>query len=293
MRGISFRLTWRNLKQNPWMNAITLATIALSFLILGVFLVIFLNTRALMEEWKAKIRVTAFITAAANPEGVARLKEKIRGMEEVEGVLYRSSQDALKILEERLKGGLLKGLPRNPLPASLEIRLKAAFRNSIGVQNLVSRLRGAPEIEEVQFGSEWVERFSAFMMLLEFLGLSLGGLLLLATLFVISNTIRLKIFARREEIEVVRSVGATGFFVRAPFYLEGVLQGFLGACLAVGVLFLLFELFLLKVYEPLSDLLGNFPLHFLSLEQMGGLLLGGIVLGFLGTQASVGRYLRA
>jgi cell division transport system permease protein len=130
------------------------------------------------------------------------------------------------------------------------------------------------------------------MALLKILGWSLGGLLLLATIFVISNTIRLNIFARREEIEIMRSVGATGLFIRAPFYLEGILQGLLGAVFALAMLFAFFQLFLSKVYEPLKSLLGNFPAQFLNSEQMATVALGGVILGLLGTQVSVGRYLR-
>jgi cell division transport system permease protein len=294
MGGYFFRQAWQNLSQNPWINVITLGTITISFLILGLFMVIFLNAQGLMAEWGSRIRVTAYLTDSMSGERVRRLTEKVRGFEEVQEVQYRSKDEALKILEERLQGqrGMLKGLPRNPLPASLEIRLKPEYRNSLGVNRLVERLRRSKEIADLQFGSEWVERFSAFMVLLQVLGLGLGALLLLATIFVISNTIRLNIFARREEIEIMRLVGATGMFIRAPFYIEGILQGFLGAGLALAILFVFFQLFLAKVYEPLKYLLGNFPLDFLTSKQAVELALGGLTLGLLGTQVSVGRYLR-
>lgn len=276
------------------MNSITLATIALSFLILGIFLVILLNAKGLMEEWGSRVQVTAYLKDSATPERVNRLQEKIRSFEEVRVVSYRSKEEALRALEERLQGrkGLLRGLPRNPLPASLEIHLRPGYQNSVGVHALVEKLRKTPEVEDLQFGSEWVERFSAFVVLFQVLGLGLGGLLLLATIFVISNTIRLNIFARREEIEIMRYVGATGLFIRAPFYIEGVLQGFLGAGLALAILFGLFQLFLTRIYDPLKHLLGNFPLHFLNGEQAAAVALAGVVLGLLGTQVSVGRYLR-
>jgi cell division transport system permease protein len=223
-----------------------------------------------------------------------RLAQKVRGLEEVLEVKYRSKEEALRILEERMpeRKEWLRGLPRNPLPASLEVRLKGEYQNSEGVQSLVKKLRGTPGIEDLQYGSDWLEKFSAFMALLKILGLSLGGLLLLAMIIVISNTIRLNIFARREEIEIMRSVGATGLFIRAPFYMEGILQGFLGAVLALGMLYAFFLLFLARVYEPLKGLLGNFPLQFLSWEHMAAMGLGGIVMGLFGTQVSVGRYLR-
>ncbi len=294
MKGYFFRQAWQNLTQNPWLNAITLGTITLSFLILGLFLVIFLNTKGLMEAWGSRIRVTAYLAGSVNQDQITRLREKIRGFEEVQGVSYRSKEEALKVLEEKMpeRKELIRGLPRNPLPASLEIQLRGEYQNSEGVQSLVKKLRGTPGIEDLQYGSDWLDRFSAFMALLKILGWSLGGLLLLATIFVISNTIRLNIFARREEIEIMRSVGATGLFIRAPFYLEGILQGLLGAVFALAMLFAFFQLFLSKVYEPLKSLLGNFPAQFLNSEQMATVALGGVILGLLGTQVSVGRYVR-
>jgi len=294
MKGYYFRQARQNLIQNPWLNAITLGTITLSFLILGLFLVLFLNTKGLLEDWGGRIRVTAYLGGSPDQEQMTRLREKVRGFEEVMEVKVRSKEEALKLLEEKIpeRKELLRGLPRNPLPASLEIRLKGEYQSSEGAQSLARKLRGIPEIEEIQYGSDWLERFSAFMALLKGLGLGLGALLLLSTIVVISNTIRLSIFARREEIEIMRSVGATGLFIRAPFYLEGVLQGFLGAVLALAVLFALFQLFLSQVYEPLRGLLGNYPVQFLSLEQMAAVALGGVVLGLFGTQVSVGRYLR-
>jgi cell division transport system permease protein len=294
MKGYFFRQAWQNLTQNPWLNAITLGTITLSFLILGLFLVIFLNTKGLMEAWGSRIRVTAYLAGSLNQDQITRLQEKIRRFEEVQEVSYRSQDEALKVLEEKMpeRKELLRGLPRNPLPASLEIQLRGEYQNSEGVKSLVKKLRGNPGIEDLQYGSDWLDRFSAFMALLKILGWSLGGLLLLATIFVISNTIRLNIFARREEIEIMRWVGATGLFIRAPFYLEGILQGLLGAVFALAMLFTFFQLFLSKVYEPLKGVLGNFPAQFLNSEQMAAVALGAVILGLLGTQVSVGRYLR-
>lgn len=294
MNGSFIRQAWQNLTQNSWLNAITLGTIALSFLVLGLFLVIFLNTKGLLEEWGSRIRVTAYLRGPVDLNQAMRLEQKVRGLEEVLEVKYRSKEEALKILEEKMpeQKKWLRGLSRNPLPASLEVRLKGEYQNSEGVQSLVRKLRGIPSIEELQYGSDWLKKFSAFMALLKVLGMSLGGLLLLATIIVISNTIRLNIFARREEIEILRSVGATGLFIRAPFYVEGVLQGFLGTVLALGMLYAFFLLFLARVYEPLKGLFGNFPVQFLSWEQMAAMGLGGVFLGLFGTQVSVGRYLR-
>ncbi len=131
MKGYFFRQAWQNLRENLWLNAITMGTITLSLLILGFFLVVFFNAKGLMEEWRSQIRITAYLTNAASQEEIDFLLKKIRSREEIQEVQYRSPQEALRILEEKLQRqkGLLEGLPHNPLPASLEIRLKPAYQN--------------------------------------------------------------------------------------------------------------------------------------------------------------------
>jgi len=290
--GFFFRQARQNIFQNLGINALTLGTITFAFLILGLFGTLAHNARALMEEWGGRIRITAYLVDNVTPEGADRLREKISGLEEVQAVRFRSKDEALKTLEGKLtnRTGLLKGLPRNPLPASLEIQLKPPFRDKPGVDGLAAKLKGITEIADLQYGTEWIERFSAFFLLLQVLGIGGSALLLLATFLIVANTIRLNIFSRREEIEIMRAVGATSLFIRAPFYLEGIFQGLAGAGLAWGLLFVLFQAFLTQVYDPLKPLFGNFPLQFLPLEYGVGFILGGVLLGVLGTCVSVGRY---
>jgi cell division transport system permease protein len=292
--GFYFRQAGQNLIHNFGINALTLGTIAFAFLIFGLFGIVAHNARALMEEWGGRIRVTAYLAEGVPAEGVGRLRDQIAALEEVQAVNFRSKEEALKSLEGKLaaRTGLLKGLPRNPLPASLEIQLKPPYRDKAGVDRLAARLKGVAEISDLQYGAEWIERFSAFLMLLQVLGAGLSALLLLTTFLITAHMIRLNIFSRREEIEVMRAVGATTFFIRAPFYLEGIFQGFFGAALAWGILYGLYQLFLIQVYDPLKVLLGNFPLQFLPWEYGAGFVLGGVLLGFLGTRVAVGGYAR-
>lgn len=292
--GYFLRQAWQNLNQNRWMNSITLATITFSFIMAGIFLIIFLNAQGLLKEWQSRMRVMAYLQDNLNAEEIKKLKADLILLKEVQEVTYRSKEEALQFLTEKLKEKrvLVQGLPRNPLPASLEIRLKPEFQNSSGVQQLVEKLKNYSQIAELQYGKEWIEKLSAFVLLFQILSGILGGLLAITTIFIISNTMRLNIFARREEIEIMRSVGATGLFIRAPFYIEGLFQGFIGASLAIIILFLIFRAFLAAIYDPLQSLLGNFSLFFLNAEQIGAIVLAGLFLGFLGTQAAIGRFLR-
>jgi len=290
--GFFFRQARQNLVQNLGINALTLGTITFAFLIFGIFGIVAHNARALMEEWGDRIRITAYLAESVTADGARRLRDQIGGLEEVQAVSFRSKEEALKALEGKLpaRTGLLKGLPRNPLPASLEIQLKPPFRDKAGIDRLAAKLKGVSEIADLQYGAEWIERFSAFLALLQVLGAGGSVLLLLTAFLIVAHTMRLNIFSRREEIEIMRAVGATSLFIRAPFYLEGIFQGLAGAGLAWGLLFVLFQLFLIRVYDPLKILLGNFSLQFLPWEYSAGFILGGILLGILGTQVSVGRY---
>ena len=290
--GFFFRQARQNLVQNLGINALTLGTITFAFLIFGIFGIVAHNARALMEEWGDRIRITAYLAESVTADGARRLRDQIGGLEEVQAVSFRSKEEALKALEGKLpaRTGLLKGLPRNPLPASLEIQLKPPFRDKAGIDRLAAKLKGVSEIADLQYGAEWIERFSAFLALLQVLGAGGSVLLLLTAFLIVAHTMRLNIFSRREEIEIMRAVGANSLFIRAPFYLEGIFQGLAGAGLAWGLLFVLFQLFLIRVYDPLKILLGNFSLQFLPWEYSAGFILGGILLGILGTQVSVGRY---
>jgi cell division transport system permease protein len=177
------------------------------------------------------------------------------------------------------------------LPASLEIHLKKANRDSSSISLYVERLKKIPMIKEVQYGEEWVKRFSHFMDLVRFAGILVAGFIVLAVVFIVANTIKLTIYARKDELELMGLVGATRLFIKIPFLIEGVVQGVVGAALAI--------LFLLGVYMAFlqnADFFFSFNtleagLLFLPLSYLAALLFAGAALGFLGSLASLKRFI--
>ena len=180
----------------------------------------------------------------------------------------------------------------SPLPPSLKISLEQEYRSSTGANEVYETLRSMKGVESVIYRKALLEFIDQKTATLHNITLGLGLLISLSAIFLVTNTIRLAIYAKRRLLRTMELVGATSGFIRLPFLLEGVLQGFLGAVLGLGMLYAFFLLFLARVYEPLKGLLGNFPVQFLSCEQMVAMGLGGVVLGLFGTQVSVGRYLR-
>ncbi len=284
----------QNIRQDVFINLVTVSTIAITLLILSTFWLCFLNLNSFLQKWGEKIQITAYLDEGASPEQLQELQEKVLSIEGVKELSFISKDQALKLFREQLEGqnGLLEGLNSNPLPASWEIQLQKNFQNSERAAEIIGKLKNFKEISDLQYGQEWVERFSIFLNLLRLAAFFIGGLLVLATIFIISNTIKLSVYARKEEIEIMKLVGAADWFVKIPFFIGGILQGLLGALISMAILYGLYK-FLTHEFSPMLSLsLGTGGLTFLPGNHIYWILLGGMFLGFMGSLTSLGRYLK-
>ena len=281
-----------NIRQNIFVNVVTIGTITLALLIVSLFLLVFVNLENAAENWSERVQVTAYFDRDLPPQEQAALQSKISALPGVSRVGYVGRDEALKRFKSRLKGQetLLEGVRPEILPTSFEISLKRAHRDTAGVEAFVVSLKKLPGIGEVQYGEEWVRRFNTFLNFMRLLGALLGGFLVMAVIFIISNTIKLTIYARRDELEVMALVGATRFFIKAPFLIEGVIQGGAGALVAVVLLLGLYQGFLHNAGSFLTFNPATSGLAFLPLEYIGGIVAAGVVLGFLGSLTSLKRF---
>jgi cell division transport system permease protein len=282
-----------NIRQNVFVNVVTIGTITLALLIVSLFLLVFVNLDNAADTWSERVQVTVYFDRELAGQDQNSFRDKILALSGVSRVSYVTRDEALKRFKSRLRGQetLLEGVRPEVLPTSFEIALKRTSRDTASVEKFVSAVKLIPGITEVQYGEEWVRRFNSFLNFMRLLGALLGGFLVVAVIFIVSNTIKLTIYSRREEIEVMTLVGATRFFIKAPFLLEGLIQGMAGSVLSIILLFGLFEGFLhnsssLFVFNPAAA-----GLHFLPLEYIGGLLLAGALLGFIGSLTSLKRFI--
>jgi cell division transport system permease protein len=282
-----------NLRQHVFVNVVTIGTISLALLIVSLFLLVFVNLENAAENWSEKVQVTVYFDKELQPQEQSALKSRIMAIPGASAVAYVSRDEALKRFKGRLRGQetLLEGVRAEILPTSFEISLKRAQRDSQSVEAFVSSLKGIQGISEIQYGEEWVRRFNTFLNYMRMLGALLGGFLVVAVIFIVSNTIKLTIYARREELEVMSLVGGTPFFIKAPFLIEGVIQGGAGALSSLLVLFLLYEAFLHNAGSFLTFNPVTSGLAFLPLEYVGGIFLAGILLGFIGSLTSLKRFI--
>ena len=282
-----------NLRQNVFVSAVTVATIALALLIASLFLLVYVNLEGMAAGWSDKVQITAYFDREPTPLAVAALKGRVKAIPGTAKTVFVTKQEAEARLRARLKGqeSLLEGITPEVLPASLEIRLDRGHRDSAAVARYVVALKQIAGISEVQYGEEWVQRFNTFMNLFRLMGALLGGFLAIAVLFIVSNTIKLTIYARKDELELLGLVGATRFFIKAPFLIEGVLQGALGAVLSLAALGACYYAFL----HNAGNLLGMNPagagLSFLPVGHLAAILCGGVLLGFIGSLTSLRRFI--
>lgn len=291
--GYFFSRALTNIRQNVFVNVVTIGTITLALLIVSLFLLVFVNLENAAENWSERVQVTVYFDRELTQQEQSQFRNQITALPGTARVGYVSRDEALKRFKARLRGQetLLEGVRSEVLPTSLEITLKRSSRETAAVEAYVAGLKRISGISEVQYGEEWVRRFNTFLNFMRLLGALLGGFLVVAVLFIVSNTIKLTIYARRDELEVMSLVGATRFFIKAPFLVEGILQGGAGALLAMGLLLGLYEGFLHNAGGFLTFNPANAGLAFLPIEYVCGIIMSGFVLGFLGSLSSLKRFI--
>ena len=288
------RKAYRDIKRNIWVNGVSIGIMVFTLLIFSIFLLVLINLNKLLVHWEGKIQVISYLKDGLSTHEVKHLERHILDLREVRSIKYVSKSDST-LLFKRFFGnqkGILEGLDLDILPASFEIQLKKEFYRGRGVNKFVKKLSQLKGITDIQYGQEWITKLSTIVHLLRWGQWIVGGILFLAISFIISNTIKLSIYSRKEEIEIMRLVGATNGFIKIPFLIEGFFQGVSGAILSLGLLSLLYQSFLFKSGPFMKAYLGPIAFSFLPWSSIGGVMLVGISLGFFGSSLSLARFLK-
>ncbi len=289
---IAVRRSLRNVVDFAFLNTVAVGVVATSILLLGMFVLILLNLSGVMERWGRDVQVYAYFAEGVGEERCFEIKEEIEALPEVRKVRYISKEEALETFRRLIPDAdeLLSDLENNPLPPSLEIQLTSELRDPDKVAAFAREI-DRPSFAELDYAAEWVGQFYTFLNLLKLSAVVMGTLLALACLVIVSTTIQLTIWARRDEIEIFRLVGATDRFIQAPFLIEGALQGALGASVSVGLLWVAYRLVFVALQDVLGITGGARVLSFLPLPYLLGFVLGGLLLGLLGSWLSLRRLL--
>jgi len=292
MITLFFRRALDDIFKNRFLNLVTVITISLSILIASAFILFFANTSEMINSWKQGLRIMAYLETGIGNDETKELTQTIQRLDEVAELRFISKQDALDHLKNQMQhqSSLFENLPHNPLPDSIEIRMTAGDESWRKIDSLAARIKALPRVEEVEYGQQWVGRFAHIMSLFRLAGYAMGTLFFMATIFIVANTIRLVIYSRREEVEIMRLVGATDNFIKIPFYFEGLIQGALGAVIGLGMLYLAFIFVSSNVEKGFFP--GFFRFHFLSPTHLLVILLVSMLVGWLGCFISLKQFLK-
>lgn len=277
-------------RRNKLMSTFSVTTTTVMLLMLGAFLVVIASLNVTLKALETKIDVVAYIKDTADPAQVQDLRDSLSRNADVAQVTYVTKDQALARMKQTLgdKAQLLSQVQGNPLPASLEVRLKFAA----SAPALADQLKRQRAVEDVDYKRDVVDRLLAITNFLRLAGgVIVAGLAAIA-LFIIVNTTRIALYARRQEIEIMKLVGATDWFVRWPFIFEGMFLGLLGAVITVGLIAAGYTPMLRRI----SGLLTFLPLAFdpTFLPKLLGLLFAtGVIIGGMGSYISVRRFLDA
>jgi cell division transport system permease protein len=284
----------RNMRQSPFLCSAAVATVAVSLTIMAFFAIVVLNVQKLTLHWSKEVQIVAYLDVVPEMKLLQTWIDDLQRLPEVEKVTYIPRQEAFRRFKKRLAqdADLLEGLDADVLPASLEIALKKKHRTRQDIEAVVTRLQQNQSFSDLRYGQEWLERFESFTMLLRLAGAILGGTLLFAALFIVSNTIKLTLYARRDELEIMTLVGGTPLFIKTPFLLEGALQGALGGLIAVGGAYALFQIFLSEGLNVLLLAFGINGTTFLPVFYQLLLVGTGILLGLCGSLVSLRKFVR-
>ena len=280
----------RSLVRNRFMTLASISTVALSLLILGLFLLGAVNLNHIALTLENQVEVSAYLEDELEAEEITAITARVQGLTGVREVKFISKEEALERLKEQFgeRKDLLASVEKNnPLRNALEVRTLAPT----DVKPVVEELKGLPGVAKVSFKEEIIERLFALTKAIRLAGLAVVLLLVGATIFLISNTIRLTVFARRREISIMKLVGATDWFIRWPFVLEGLCLGLLGSVPALILVVRFYHWLAAGVYQTLPFIPLLHPDSILGRLQL--LLVGiGILVGTLGSAISMRRFLR-
>jgi cell division transport system permease protein len=275
---------------NKVVHSIGLGTMVVSLLIFGMFFLLFVNFDNWVQGWRHSLSMSVYLSDGISEADRNRIRSFLTTLPGAEIKRYISKEEALRDLKNALGSelGLLEGLAENPLPASFEIIYKEEEGQRIDPGKMKKELEKLEGVDEVQYSEEWLHRFEGLMNMIRLIGFIVGGLLCIGVLFIVTNTIKLTIYGRKEEIEILKLVGATDWFVKIPFLLEGLVQGILSGVLALLILF--------AGYSVLSaekvHILGFTTLYFVFIpyEYVLSIFFISAFLGLAGSFVAVGRF---
>jgi cell division transport system permease protein len=260
-------------------------TICISLLLLSSFSILLLNANNVIEGLRNKVELEIFLADNLSMDETEALRVKVAGLDGVQDVHYVSKEDAAEIFKQEFGEDIHKVLEFNPLPASFKVFLKDGYKTVAGAESVYQAAKKYKGVEEVIYRKSLLEMLDKRAKTFLWITLGVGAFIAISAIFLVANTIRLAIYAKRKIIQTMKLIGATRMFIRIPFILEGLVQGLIGGTMAAGVVFLAFQYLEQFISLQLNDLVT------VGRSYYGIIVVAGCVLGILGSLLSIRRFI--
>lgn len=288
--GYFWKETFYSLFRNKFMAVASVLTVTLSMFILGVFLCAVLNINHMATYLENQVEMTVYLKDGLNTEQVMAVGKKLKALPDLKEIKFTNKDQAMAEFKQRLgdQQGILDAINGNPLPSSYS----TSFATPASLKNAVSIVTQYPEVDSVQYGQDIIEQLYKVAQVIRIGGIILIVFLAGAELFIISNTIRLTVFARRREIQIMKYVGATNGFIRWPFIFEGMIIGSIGSGLSAFILWEGYKVVLMEMAQAGLVFIPMIPLWPFIGYMTIMLLAAGIIIGILGSTISLRKYMK-
>jgi cell division transport system permease protein len=268
-------------RRAPLLSALGIITIAFSLFAFGLFGLVAINIRRALDQVEERVEVRAFVSDSTEIESVAAAMKDVGEFPEVDRVDYVSKEKALERARKEM-GEFADVFEAGVLPASIEVHLRPGMRSPAVVKSVADKIRTYSFIDDVRYGEEWVEKLYRLRNIATVAGIALGVAFAAVAVIIIGATIRMTVLARAKEISIMRLVGATDMFVRLPFLIDGLVKGVLGGLLAL--------VFVWVANRVINEYF--IQTIFFDREMIFVGVVGGALMGVVGSLVSVGRHLR-
>jgi len=286
--GFYFREALLSFRRSTLMSMATILSITTILIIVGVFLLISINSSLFLKNIESQLEIIVYLEDNISQAEINNIKSNIASIDGIKEVKYVSKEEAYQRLLKDLgeQKDILSAIEKNPLPASLEIQVK----DPKVIEQIANRIAEFKKVEEVEYGREIAEKLLNFTYVFRRAGMLVLALLVFASILIISNIIKITVYARRNEIEIMSLSGATSWFIKWPFIIEGFLQGFISSLFSIIILYYFYIFAVDKVHQAIPFL--PLVVDNMDLLPIGiSIVLLGSLVGILGSMFSVGKYL--
>ena len=287
------KTTFSNIKSNKQLFSLSVATNFIAFTVLGIFFLLFVNLDILFSSWDKHIQVIVYLDDKISNSNKKKIELLFNSNDKIDSIIFVSRDQAWESFRGKFssKSNFLTSLNFNPLPDSYTLRFASGPDRLKNIRDFSEKIKNENGVESVEYGEKWISRFEQFMIFLRGFILVFGVVLFSGMILIISNTIKLSIYSRKDEIDLMTLLGATHQYIKVPLLLEGILQGVSGSLLALVSVKLIHLYIVFWFQGSLESVFRGLELQYLTKPIIFSVISTGIIVGVLGSSISANQFL--